>query len=358
MASLGIISNTARNLLSGNSFCTKKELKVQSVSLLVLFTLWGSTASAFETWSQDSTANTGYCATCHGNFGQLDPGPAYTSKIDGRTWDFTGGSVGKPVSLMDLHASETVIPKPTFSALTCESCHDTFMTAPVTLYSSLNGVTCISCHEGTQLRASHRNSSNFQTEAASLSLSAETQDCAESCHSGNFTQADSDGDGIANIADKCANTPLGEAVNASGCSDSQKVDTDADGVWDYEDACPTQGDAGYGVGSTGCPNTPTDSDNDGVMDNNDSCPNTPTNETANSRGCSSSQTDTDGDGILDKNDECPEDGDDGEGVDDDGCPIPPFSLATLLGGGGSISPYSTLLLLLFALNSLRHRRKD
>ena len=43
------------------------------------------------------------------------------------------------------------------------------------------------------------------------------------------TVLDADGDGVADADDTCADTPSGETVDSSGCSDSQK-DTDGDGV--------------------------------------------------------------------------------------------------------------------------------
>ena len=38
---------------------------------------------------------------------------------------------------------------------------------------------------------------------------------------------DEDGDGVNDFSDICPNTPLGEPVNANGCSDSQ-LDDDGD----------------------------------------------------------------------------------------------------------------------------------
>jgi OmpA-OmpF porin, OOP family len=46
---------------------------------------------------------------------------------------------------------------------------------------------------------------------------------------------DSDGDGVADKLDKCANTEAGVKVDGSGCP----LDVDADGVPDSKDACPT-----------------------------------------------------------------------------------------------------------------------
>ena len=50
------------------------------------------------------------------------------------------------------------------------------------------------------------------------------------------TVLDADGDGVADADDTCADTPSGETVDSSGCSDSQK-DTDGDGVSDDLDTC-------------------------------------------------------------------------------------------------------------------------
>ena len=62
---------------------------------------------------------------------------------------------------------------------------------------------------------------------------------------------DSDDDGVVNDNDAWANTPLGETVNANGCSDSQK-DTDQDGISDDIDTCENT-DEGKKVDATGCP---------------------------------------------------------------------------------------------------------
>lgn len=127
-----------------------------------------------------------------------------------------------------------------------------------------------------------------------------------------FGAKDSDGDGIADDADKCPNTP---GITATGgCPDA-----DLDGIADNRDACPdVAGDSKF----NGCP----DSDGDGVADNQDNCPNTA--GIRRFRGC----PDTDGDGVADPVDLCPTiagvealDGcpdADGDGVTDadDACP--------------------------------------
>lgn len=58
---------------------------------------------------------------------------------------------------------------------------------------------------------------------------------------------DSDGDSVADDADKCAETPAGVQVDAMGCP----LDGDADGVADYLDKCPATAE-GVVVDDTGC----------------------------------------------------------------------------------------------------------
>lgn len=58
--------------------------------------------------------------------------------------------------------------------------------------------------------------------------------------------ADADGDGIADDADHCPNTPAGAAVDAVGCP----LDSDWDGVPDYKDKCPKT--FGAVVNAEGC----------------------------------------------------------------------------------------------------------
>ena len=50
--------------------------------------------------------------------------------------------------------------------------------------------------------------------------------------------------------DLCPNTPIGEPVDANGCSQSQ-LDSDGDGVMDSDDFCPTT-PIGETVNSDGC----------------------------------------------------------------------------------------------------------
>lgn len=58
---------------------------------------------------------------------------------------------------------------------------------------------------------------------------------------------DADKDGVADVADKCADTPAGVQVDADGCP----LDGDKDGVADISDKCPTTA-AGVVVDETGC----------------------------------------------------------------------------------------------------------
>ena len=121
---------------------------------------------------------------------------------------------------------------------------------------------------------------------------------------------DADGDGVADKNDKCANTPAGVKVDATGCP----LDSDRDGVADYQDKCANT-PAGVTVDSTGCP---VDSDKDGVADYQDKCPNTPAGVKVDGTGC---PVDSDMDGVPDFRDRCPNTPR-GEKVNADGCPMP------------------------------------
>lgn len=105
---------------------------------------------------------------------------------------------------------------------------------------------------------------------------------------------DSDGDGVADYLDKCANTPANAKVDAAGCP----VDTDGDGVTDDLDKCPNTS-ANMKVDASGCP---MDADADGVADYLDKCPNTPKGVKVDNTGCS---VDSDKDGVSDDLDKCP-----------------------------------------------------
>lgn len=119
---------------------------------------------------------------------------------------------------------------------------------------------------------------------------------------------DSDGDGVPNTRDRCANTPLGAQVNEFGCP----LDNDSDGVPNGIDRCPNT-PIGATVDPTGCTR---DSDGDNIPDGIDKCPDTPAGVLVDARGC---PRDSDGDGIPDGLDRC-SDTPKGATVDALGCP--------------------------------------
>jgi outer membrane protein OmpA-like peptidoglycan-associated protein len=119
---------------------------------------------------------------------------------------------------------------------------------------------------------------------------------------------DSDGDGVPNNRDRCANTPLGAQVNEYGCP----LDNDSDGVPNGIDRCPNT-PTGATVDPTGCTR---DSDGDNIPDGIDKCPDTPAGVLVDARGC---PRDSDRDGIPDGLDRC-SDTPKGATVDALGCP--------------------------------------
>ena len=125
-----------------------------------------------------------------------------------------------------------------------------------------------------------------------LGLASAPNTCTLTAGGGTLS-ADDDGDGVPNTNDDCDDTPSGELVNSSGCSNNQK-----------------------------------DDDGDGVPNGADSCANTPTGVTVDSQGCSDAQNtpadpDPDGDGLPNSTDQC--DNDPGP-ASNNGCPT----------GGGSV----------------------
>ena len=76
---------------------------------------------------------------------------------------------------------------------------------------------------------------------------------------------DGDGDGVANIDDRC---PYEDASAADEDQDGCLDDGDADGVSDPFDACPTVNATGFDLNKDGCLD---DSDGDGVTDDADAC---------------------------------------------------------------------------------------
>lgn len=106
--------------------------------------------------------------------------------------------------------------------------------------------------------------------------------------------ADNDGDGVANGIDRCPNTAVGAIVDAIGCT----RDSDGDNIADGIDKCPDS-PAGVLVDSSGCPR---DSDGDSIADGLDRCSATPRGATVDALGCPG---DEDADGVLDGLDRCP-----------------------------------------------------
>lgn len=112
-------------------------------------------------------------------------------------------------------------------------------------------------------------------------------------------KTDKDGDGVADISDKCIDTPPTVKIYFNMGEDSVEVRTSR-----QEAVAITQNDNTYivkaWVDATGC--FP-DSDGDKVPDYNDHCPDTPFGKKVDKVGCP--EGDTDGDGIPDKRDDCP-----------------------------------------------------
>lgn len=110
---------------------------------------------------------------------------------------------------------------------------------------------------------------------------------------------DSDGDGVADERDRCANTPRGTEVDNNGCPKEDEeqglIDSDLDGVADSRDRCVGT-PLGTQVDGNGCPqqqnNTSADADKDGVADSRDLCPGTPTGTQVDSTGCPASPAPT------------------------------------------------------------------
>jgi OmpA-OmpF porin, OOP family len=124
---------------------------------------------------------------------------------------------------------------------------------------------------------------------------------------------DTDRDRVADTGDRCANTPAGMAVDAVGCTDA-----DSDGVVDPQDRCAGTA-TGIRVDATGCA-VPVDADSDGVVDPQDRCAATPAGVRVDATGCPIPAADADGDGVADASDRCmgtPA----GTTVDAAGCPV-------------------------------------
>jgi outer membrane protein OmpA-like peptidoglycan-associated protein len=110
-------------------------------------------------------------------------------------------------------------------------------------------------------------------------------------------ELDSDGDGVPDTDDRCANTREGMRVDRNGCP----LDSDGDGVPDGQDDCLNTDRRAAGlVDIHGCP---VDSDFDGVADYLDQCPSNQYGAWVDASGC---PTDSDADGVPDGLDDCPQ----------------------------------------------------
>lgn len=92
------------------------------------------------------------------------------------------------------------------------------------------------------------------------------------------------------------------------------ADSDGDGVPDVVDKCPATANW-LRVDQFGCG---PDADADGVPDTTDVCPDTPAGAKADEQGCGDGQRDTDGDSVTDDRDQCPDTGRDAQ-VEANGC---------------------------------------
>jgi len=103
---------------------------------------------------------------------------------------------------------------------------------------------------------------------------------------------DLDGDGVADIDDRCPDTPQGTTVDMHGCP----ADTDGDGVIDDLDQCPGTSPE-VSVDPRGCPpaeEAPAilDEDRDGVADDMDRCPGTEAGMPVDDAGCPEQERDS------------------------------------------------------------------
>lgn len=109
--------------------------------------------------------------------------------------------------------------------------------------------------------------------------------CDSTCQlaSGLTLDSDDDNDLVDDSLDACPSTPSHEAVDALGCSETQK-DDDNDDINNADDSCPTTPGTESGqINTEGCGPSERDTDGDGVNDDLDAFPNDP-NETLDSDG--------------------------------------------------------------------------
>jgi len=132
-----------------------------------------------------------------------------------------------------------------------------------------------------------------------------------------FGERDSDGDGIPNRIDRCADRAEDKDgfEDEDGCPDE---DDDGDGINDATDQCPREAEDKDGFeDEDGCPDL--DNDQDGVPDAQDACPNEAEDKDnfQDADGCP--DRDNDGDAVADSLDQC-SDTPAGVPVDEHGCP--------------------------------------
>ena len=156
---------------------------------------------------------------------------------------------------------------------------------------------------------------------------------------------DNDQDGVLDDVDACPDTPAGEPVYSTGCSDSE-TDDDGDGVVNSDDLCPNTS-TGASVDGDGCADAQKDTDSDGFSDDVDACPGTPAGEQVDAFGCSESQKDDDNDGVSNDIDTCPNTPS-GETVNEVGCsesqigPQGPLKILALHGGGQTANGFRSM----------------
>ncbi|MFP2930291.1 OmpA family protein [Pyxidicoccus sp. 3LG] len=135
---------------------------------------------------------------------------------------------------------------------------------------------------------------NFGVDSAGARCVAGQPHLAEQC-----PDLDLDGDGIANVADRC---PADKGLSQlQGCPDA---DDDQDGLLNLADRCPAQAESANGFeDDDGCPDDP-DTDKDGLADSKDACPREAEDVDGfeDDNGCP--DADNDKDGVADARDAC------------------------------------------------------
>jgi|GEM_PF-1223430 len=161
---------------------------------------------------------------------------------------------------------------------------------------------------------------------------------------------DTDGDGIIDANDACANTEAGVTVDALGCPIVDITeDADGDGVPDLVDQCPDTLE-GTQVGVLGC----LDTDGDGIDDFADYCLNTPEGAEIDDRGCAEGEeaVEPTGNGGGDGGDG---NGDGGDGNGDDGPEKGSSSNSTLMIVGGLAGFVALIVIILATVLLMRGR---